>query len=44
MKKSSYMCKSGKYGELNEQLNGDNLEFDCFRYMGVDLSSDGSSR
>ena len=37
------VSKSGEYGALNVQLNGENLEeLDCFRYLGVDLSSDGS--
>ena len=36
------MSKSEEYGALNMQLNGEKLdELDYFKYLGVDLSSDG---
>ena len=36
------VSKSGEYGALNVQMNGENLEeLDCFWYLEVDLSSDG---
>ena len=36
------VSKSGEYGACNVQLNGEKMEeLNRFRYLGVDLSSNG---